>query len=258
MRYYDTHAHFEGSSADSAAELARAKAAGVERVLAVGGSETLNAGALEAAALQGDAGRAALGFDRDQIAKGTPEALCAALRKVIQEKRSVAAVGEIGLDYHYGAAETRDAQRKLFSAELRLASELSLPVCIHTREADADTLRILDETPWDGMGLRGVIHSFTGGPEFAQELLDRRFAISFSGIATFRNADALRAVAARIPEERLMIETDSPFLAPVPLRGKPNEPANVALVAACLAKVRGVPLERIAECTWCNAGAMFV
>lgn len=255
MRYFDTHAHFEGTPAETAAVLSRASAAGVTRVLAMGGSEALNASALATAAAFPAQASAAIGFDRDQTAAGTPEELCGRIREAVT-KGKISAIGEIGLDYHY-SPETRKAQCALFAAQLKLAAEFGLPVSIHTREADADTLRLLDETPWDGTYFRGAIHCFTGGLEFAQELLDRRFAISFSGIVTFRNADALRAVAARIPEERLLIETDSPYLTPVPLRGQPNEPANVALVAACLAETRGAAPEHIAECTWCNADLIF-
>ena len=128
---------------------------------------------------------------------------------------------------------------------------------IHTREADEATLRVLDEIPWHGEGLRGVIHCFTGNKEFAGELLDRQLAISFSGIVTFRNADMLRESAAFVPDDRLLIETDSPYLAPVPMRGKQNEPAFVKHVAECLADVRGVELKHIAEVTTRNAEEMF-
>jgi TatD DNase family protein len=221
----------------------------------MGGSEGLNASALAAASAFPAQASAAVGYDRDQTAAGTPEALCDKLR-AWAEKSKITAIGEIGLDYHY-SPETRKAQCALFAAQLKLASELDLPVSIHTREAETDTLRILDETPWDGTGFRGAIHCFTGSIEFAQELLDRRFAISFSGIVTFRNADALRAVVVEIPEERLLVETDSPYLTPVPLRGQPNEPANVALVVACLAEARGDTPEHIAESTWCNADFIF-
>ncbi|MDD4102977.1 MAG: TatD family hydrolase, partial [Kiritimatiellae bacterium] len=119
------------------------------------------------------------------------------------------------------------------------------------------TLRMLDETPWRGEGLRGVVHCFTGDKQFAAKLLDRALAISFSGIVTFRNADMLRESAAHVPEGRLLIETDTPFLAPVPVRGQRNEPAFVAHVAACLAEVRGVAVDRIASVTRENAERLF-
>jgi TatD DNase family protein len=116
---------------------------------------------------------------------------------------------------------------------------------------------VLDETPWRGKGLRGVVHCFTGNKEIARQLLDRQLAISFSGIVTFRNADMLRESAAMVPDERLLIETDAPFLAPVPMRGQRNEPAFVAHVAECLATVRATTPERVAEITRQNARAMF-
>jgi TatD DNase family protein len=128
---------------------------------------------------------------------------------------------------------------------------------IHTREADEATLRVLDETPWHGQGLRGVVHCFTGDKHFASQLLDRQLAISFSGIVTFRNADMLRESAAFVPDDRLLIETDSPFLAPVPQRGKCNEPAFVCHVASCLATVRKTDEATIASLTFRNAERLF-
>ncbi len=253
--FYDTHAHFEGTPAETVAVMERALAAGVERIVAVGGSAGLNAGALAAAEAYPEHVRLALGFDRDQAMAATPEVFVETLRHLAEE-HAFAAVGETGLDFHYHP-ETAEAQGALFAAQLRLADEWGLPVVIHTREADGATLRVLDETPWRGQGLRGVVHCFTGNQEFAAQLLDRQLAISFSGIVTFRNADLLRASAAMVPDERLLIETDTPFLAPVPLRGQRNEPAFVAHVAACLATVRGTTPERIAEITRLNARRMF-
>jgi TatD DNase family protein len=253
--YYDTHAHFEGTPLETAAVLERAFAAGVTRLVAVGGSAGLNAGALAAAKAYPDNVRLALGFDRDQATSAEPEVFVETLRQ-LAEAHPLAAVGETGLDFHYHP-ETAESQCALFAAQLRLADEWRLPVIIHTREADEATLRVLDETPWRGDGLRGVVHCFTGNKAFASQLLERQLAISFSGIVTFRNADMLRESAAMVPDERLLIETDTPFLAPVPQRGQRNEPAFVAHVAACLAAVRGTTAERIAEITRENARQMF-
>ncbi|MDR2849418.1 MAG: TatD family hydrolase [Verrucomicrobiota bacterium] len=253
--YYDTHAHFEGGAVETAAVMARALAAGVARMVAVGGSAALNAGALAAAQAYPENVRLALGFDRDQTEGGAPEVWVETLRQ-LAGAWPLAAVGETGLDFHY-RPETAGAQRALFTAQLRLADEWRLPVIIHTREADEATLAALDETPWRGEGLRGVVHCFTGGPAFAARLLDRRLAVSFSGIATFRNAGLVRESAAMVPDDRLLIETDSPFLAPVPKRGQRNEPAFVAHVAACLAQVRGTTEARIAELTRENARRVF-
>lgn len=255
VKLYDTHVHFSGSAVEIAAMMERAVVAGVGRMVAVGASAELNSGALAAAAAYPARVRLALGFDRDQAAKATPEVYVDALRQLAAE-HTLAAVGETGLDFHY-RPESADVQCALFAAQLRLADEWRLPVIIHTREADEATLRVLDETPWRGQGVRGVIHCFTGEKKFAAELLDRAMAVSFSGIVTFRNADMLRESAAYVPEERLLIETDTPFLAPVPMRGQRNEPAFVAHVAECLATVRGVTAERIAEMTRANAERIF-
>ena len=255
--YFDTHAHFYGTTpvAEIAAIMGRAMSAGVERMIAVGGSADLNSGAIAAATAFPAQARLALGFDRDQTAEAPPDTLVETLRLLAQSQR-LCAVGETGLDFHY-RPETADAQCALFAAQLCLADEWNLPVIIHTREAEEATLRMLDETPWRGDGLRGVIHCFTGDKAFAAQLLDRHFMISFSGIVTFRNADMLRESAAFVPDDKLLIETDSPFLAPVPLRGKRNEPAFVTHVADCLARVRNTTAEQIAALTWQNAERLY-
>ena len=252
---YDTHAHFSLNPGESAAVMQRALEAGVTRLVAVGGSQDLNAGALAVAEACCDNVRLALGFDRSQ-AQGTDVAALIETLRRLHALTPVAAVGETGLDFHY-EAESAEAQCELFAAQLRLADEWGKPAIIHTREADEATLRVLDQTPWSGNGLRGVIHCFTGHKEFARELLDRNLAISFSGIVTFKSADMLRESAAYVPDERLMIETDSPFLAPVPMRGKRNEPAFVKIVAESLAEVRGSTLAQISRVTTRNALAMF-
>jgi TatD DNase family protein len=255
MRFFDTHAHFGLNPGANAVIMQRALEAGVERLVAVGGSADLNAAAMAVAEVFPERAGVALGFDRSQAADATADEYVVTLRE-LNEKAPVAAVGETGLDFHY-EADTADAQCELFAAQLRVADEWRKPVIIHTREADEATLRVLDEIPWHGAGLRGVIHCFTGTRDFARELLDRQLAISFSGIVSFRNADMLRESAAFVPDERLLIETDSPYLAPVPMRGKQNEPAFVRHVAECLAEVRGVDLKHIAEVTTRNALAMF-
>ncbi|HOE60130.1 MAG TPA: TatD family hydrolase [Kiritimatiellia bacterium] len=253
--YYDTHAHFTLTAAETVAVLSRAREAGVSRVVAVGGNAKLNAGALAAAQAFPDAIRLALGFDRDQATEAEPEVFVETLRQ-LAETYPFAAVGETGLDFHFHP-ETAEAQCALFAAQLRLADVWKRPVIVHTREADDATLRVLDETPWHGQGLRGVIHCFTGDTRFAAQLLDRQMALSFSGIVTFRQAESVRASAAFVPDDRLLIETDSPYLAPVPMRGQRNEPAYVTHVAACLAAVRKTRPERVAEITTRNARALF-
>jgi len=256
MRLYDTHCHFESSDvSEIAAIVARAKAAGVENLMAVGGSGNLNLSARLAAGLRTEVGGlrseaalpevvCALGYDRDQI----ENADIAALRPQLEAAgSSLRAIGEIGLDYHY-ASETREAQLGLFGEQLELARAKDLPVVIHTREADDDTVALLKEIP-----SRGIIHCYTGTPEYAKCFLDLGFSISFSGIVTFRAADNVRASAQVVPDDRILIETDSPFLAPVPKRGQPNEPAFIRHTCAFLADFRKMAVEDFAELTYTNA-----
>lgn len=244
---FDTHAHFEGTPDETRAALERAFAAGVTRVMAVGGSEGLNRGvriargAAQESAVDMPEVFAAIGWDRDQCGRGDLPAL---------DCSEADAVGEIGLDYHY-SPETRKAQAELMARQLELARGLGLPVVIHTRDADDDTLGLLREIP-----SRGIIHCFTGSPGFCRDLLDLGFYISISGIVTFRAADNVRESALVVPEDRLLVETDSPFLAPVPRRGGANEPAYVVHTARFLAGLRGVPYERLVESTTANALAV--
>ena len=249
MEFYDTHAHF-GDADDVEAIYARAAAAGVTRILAVGGGEALNRNALRTA------GRVALGWDRDQLDRVAEQ--MGVLPGLLDAHRDrVAAIGEIGLDCHY-EPQTLRAQCALFAAQLALADEKGLPVVIHTREADDATRGVLDEVPWrHGDRLRGVIHSYTGGPKFAGQMLDRGFMVSFSGIATFKSAEEVRASARYVPDDRILVETDSPYLAPVPLRGRPCEPAFVVHTAARLAQARGMDLEVFAARTTANALQLF-
>ena len=229
---FDTHAHFERSAGQVPVDLLvdRAKVAGVTRIMAVGGSESLNAGT------EGFKFRA-IGWDRDQAGKNLPEL----------DYTGITAVGEIGLDYHY-SRETKDAQVELFARQLDIARVFDLPVVIHTREADDDTLGILREIP-----SKGIIHCFTGSPSFCRALLDLGFYISISGIVTFRAAENVRESARIVPDDRILIETDSPFLAPVPMRGNPNEPAFLVHTARFLAELRGTPFEDFAALTTRNA-----
>ena len=266
MRLFDTHCHFETADADEiAAVLSRAMAAGVEKVMAVGGSPALNSAAIMAAELSkgrgmGEEGRSgekegrseafpvvacAIGLDRDQVGKAGVDA-SSALNSQLSDL-NFKAVGEIGLDYHY-SPETRDAQRRLFAGQLEEARRRGLPVVIHTREAAADTIALLREIP-----SRGIIHCFTGSPDEAKAYLDLGFYVSISGIVTFRAADNVRESALVVPDDRILIETDSPFLAPVPLRGRRNEPAFIRHTCEFLARLRGVPAEEFAELTFANA-----
>jgi TatD DNase family protein len=258
--YIDTHMHLEPGD-DVAGLMERAASAGVPRMVAVGGSESMNAAALAAAAGHADVFSAAVAFDR-HVAEiggaGDVPGLVEAVRRQL-DAPGVVAVGEIGLDYHYNP-ETAAEQKTLFAAQLDLARERGLPVIIHSREAEADMLAMLraHRAAWRHAYDRlGVLHCFTGNADMAAELVGLGLFISFSGILTFRNADSLREAAAVVPEEWLLIETDTPYLAPIPHRGKSNEPAYLPEVARCLAEVRGVSREHIADITTANARRLF-
>ncbi len=166
----------------------------------------------------------------------------------------IIAIGETGLDYFYNKGDL-EWQRERFRVHIRAAIATGKPLIIHTREAEADTLAIMREEGADKIG--GVMHCFTGSLAMAQQCLDLGFYISFSGIVTFRNADELREVAKMVPEDRILIETDAPYLTPVPQRGKPNHPALVKHVAEHIAEQRGVTFEQISEATSANFQRLF-
>ena len=166
----------------------------------------------------------------------------------------VVAIGETGLDYYYHQGDPAWQQER-FRAHVRVANQLDKPVIVHTRDAGDDTLAILREE--NATNCSGVIHCFTETQEFADQALDLGFMISFSGIVTFNNADRLRAVARSVPDDRILIETDAPYLAPVPHRGKQNQPAYVRQVAELLAEVRGTSIEHLAEVSRDNFYRLF-
>lgn len=167
----------------------------------------------------------------------------------------VIAWGEIGLDYHYDNSP-RGVQRQAFRKQLQLARERRLPAVIHTREAEADTLSILRDE-WLGSGLPGVIHCFTGTRAFAEAAIELSFYISFSGVITFKKADDLRDTAKALPVEKILIETDSPFLTPVPFRGRRNEPVYVVEVARAIGELRGLSTDETGRITSDNFKRIF-
>ena len=248
MRLYDTHCHFERADpTEIALILERAKAVGVEKLMAVGGSSSLNESAALAVEVAAESVVApqvvcAVGLDRDQVGK-----TCAPQTPSLKPQTSLRAWGEIGLDYHC-SPETREQQLALFAEQLEEARRRDLPVVIHTREADDDTVALLREIP-----SRGIIHCYTGTVEFAKRFLDLGFYISISGIVTFKPAENVREVARILPDDRFLIETDSPFLAPVPMRGNPNEPAFIRHTCEFLANLRGVSADAFADLTFANA-----
>ena len=183
-----------------------------------------------------------------------PPAAAERTRAVIESEPLSRAVGEIGLDYHYDLSP-RDVQQQVFREQIQLARRLRLPIVIHTREAEADTFRILEEENARDVG--GVFHCFTGDREMATRCLDIGFYLSLAGIVTFPRALELKEVAKMVPIDRLLVETDSPYLAPVPHRGKRNEPAYVARVAEVIAELRGSTMEEIDRATQANHQRLF-
>lgn len=256
----DTHAHFREAmtTGDIAGVMERARFAGVGCIMAVGCEPDTNTAALRLAAAYPDRVKAAVAYDRSLAGS---DAKVDDIRTLIQSAPAgqVTAIGEIGLDFYY-EPETAESQQGLMDAQLALARELGLPVIVHSRQADAETLFLLaaHAKAWPGDPDRiGVLHCFTGEEAFARHLMDLGFMISFSGIVTFRNAGSLRLVAKGIPADRLLIETDSPYLTPVPHRGKPNEPCYLPAVASILAGERGVTVTEIASITSSNALRLF-
>jgi TatD DNase family protein len=255
----DSHCHLadETFARELPQVIARARAAGVERALVIleAGKGEESAQALRVAADWPDV-RFAVGVHPHGAHEyaDAPSRAAHVVRGQIAETPSVRAVGEIGLDYHYDFSP-RDIQQQVFRVQVELALEQDLPVVIHTREADDDTMAILRQT---GQGkLRGVLHCFTGGPALAEAGLALGFYISLAGIVTFPKSTILRETARLVPLDRLLVETDSPFLAPVPHRGKRNEPAFVSHTIAALAELYGRPIPELAEITTANFHTLF-
>tara|TARA_B100000929_G_scaffold262507_2_gene227888 strand:- start:3244 stop:4074 length:831 start_codon:yes stop_codon:yes gene_type:complete len=271
----DSHAHLaeEAYDEDRAEVLTRASEAGIDSVIVIGYDAPSCYRAIEVVQEFG----VGKGQERDSVTETqrrgaskshgvqlfatagvaphhvleTNENDLASVRDMLSEE-VVVAVGEIGLDYHYDMPP--DKQRELFAHQLEWAVEFQLPVVIHSREAEDDVLSSLREKKCS----RGVIHCFTEGPNMARGAVKLGFYVSFAGILTFKNAHELRAIAAEVPLERILIETDSPFLAPVPYRGKRNEPAFVVEVARTIAELHGISLEEVARITSQNTRRLFL
>lgn len=248
----DTHAHLhlDAFVGDRAAVLERAAAAGVARIVEIGYDLASSRAALDLATRHPSI-FAVIGVQPNHV-HTAPRDWLAQVYALAHEQR-VAAIGEIGLDYYWNAAPPAQ-QEEFFRAQLELARELDLPVVIHSRDAHADTLRILRDA---ARGQPGVMHSFSGDWEYAAACLEVGFYLSFSGPLTFKKATDLHEVARRAPLDRLLIETDCPFLSPHPHRGQRNEPAYVRLVAEQLAALRGLSLNEVAAATWDNAARLF-
>lgn len=249
---FDTHAHLAhaGFAADRSEVVDRAHAAGVAFILDVG----WDLASSEAAAAGADPERglyAAVGIHPHHAAEAVPGQLDRLAE--LARRPGVVALGEIGLDYHYDFSP-RDDQRRLFKAQLELAEELGLPVLVHDREAHADTLEALRrEAERRGRPLQGVMHCYSGSREMAADFLDLGLLLGIGGPLTFTNARRVGEVAAAVPLETLVLETDCPYLAPVPYRGRRNEPAYVARVAEALAGARRLDYAEVARATTANA-----
>jgi TatD DNase family protein len=255
----DSHCHLADDAfvKDLEEVIGRARAAGLTHALCILAAEnTVEAERARALAAIWPALRFGIGVHPHQAGQfeGREADVLAMVRGVVASIPEARAIGEIGLDYHYDFAP-KPVQHEVFRAQIRLARELDLPIIIHTREAEDDTLAILrDET---GGTVRGVMHCFTGSRKLADEALALGMHISFAGIVTFPKGANVREVAAEIPADRLLCETDSPYLAPTPNRGKRNEPAWVVRVAEDLAALRQVPLEDLRRQTSTNFAALF-
>lgn len=255
MMLIDSHCHLDRldltaheGSLDKALDAARAR--GVGKFLCIG-VDAANAPVVKGLAEQYGDVWCSVGIHPLDLSRNDPAGLDWLLTEVNHPR--VVAIGETGLDYHY-EPESAPLQQESFRYHLEAARQTGKPVIIHTREARADTLALLREADLPNTG---VLHCFTEDWDMARAALDMGYYISLSGIVTFRNADALRDVARRIPADRLLVETDSPYLAPVPHRGKSNEPQFVCEVAAALAEVRGESLQQLWENTTANFHRLF-
>ena len=246
MELIDSHAHLDGEKFedDRAAVVERALAVGVVKIITMGDSLESSARSV-ALAKEFEPVYAAVGIHPEEaqpMTTATDDQLAA---WAAQEK--VVAIGEIGLDYYWEKDEEKRAlQRAIFVRQLDLARQLRLPVCIHDREAHGDMMKILKA---EGRGLRGVLHCYSGSWEMAAELLKGDWYFGIDGPLTYKNAAKLPEIVQRLPAERILVETDSPYLSPMPFRGKRNEPAHVLYVAKKAAELRGESLEAFARAT---------
>ena len=240
-------ARFDADDAD--AQVRRARAAGVEWMVCVGTGLDTSLQAIELAATHPDV-YATVGLHPHDASRLDDE--WAGLVAAADAERCVA-IGEVGFDLYYEHSSAEE-QEIAFRRHVGLAKTVDRPLMIHSRDAWEQTFRVLDD---EGVPPRTIFHCFTGGPDEARAALDRDCYLSFSGIVSFKSADDVRAAAALAPADRVLVETDSPYLAPVPHRGKPNEPAFVSLVGAALAAARGVDVDEIAEVTRANAARVF-
>ena len=249
--FIDTHCHLDKLDSTPEEAIIEAKQVGVQRMVTVSVDEP-SLDFVSSMVQQFPEVYGSVGFHPHDAAELT-EDLEQKIRKLALEEKKLIAIGETGLDYHY-MYSSAEVQQQVFSKQLQLAVELNLPVIMHSREAETDTLNILQEIPVPPLG---VAHSFTSSFEMAKTLIEMGWYIGINGIVTFKNAEDLREVVSWLPLDRLLLETDSPFLAPTPFRGKPNKPAHIPAIATFIAELRGISLEQLSEQTSANAQRLF-
>lgn len=256
--FVDSHAHIDGPEYDEDRYeiIERARDAGVLRILNVGTGDP-HSGSLEravAVAEKYEGLYAAVGV-HPHDAKLFDDDAAQRVRNLVNRNPDVIALGEIGLDYHYDHSP-RDIQREVFIKQLRMAREERVPVIIHSRAADDETVEVL-KSEWSDVDARGIMHCFGGTPQMAESVMALGFFVSFAGNVTFKKAENLREAARHVPLDRLLIETDCPYLTPEPFRGRRNEPARVVEVARCLANLHGITINELAQVTTQNFNRLF-
>ena len=253
MKLIDTHAHldFPKFDKDRTEVINRAIDSGIEKIVNIGSDMTSSRNSVELSRRY-DEIYSVIGIhphNADSFDLNVSKKL-----KKLSKNGKVVAIGEIGLDFHYDNSP-REKQKQAFRAQLRLAKSLDLPVVIHTRDADKETLEILKEEDVSEIG--GIMHCFASDKKMAEEILDLGFYIAFGGLITFNNLDDLREIVSKVPLDKLLVETDAPYLTPEPYRGKRNEPLHVKYVAERIAEIKNVDLEKVAKKTTANAKKVY-
>ncbi len=253
--YFDSHAHYDDRQFDPDRDelLLSLSESGVDYVINCA-SDLASAEKVLDLVRRYDFVYGAVGIHPEAVGGLDPEAVTS-LYGYIEESSKIVAVGEIGLDYHYEDNPERDVQQEWFIEQIELAKELELPVIVHSRDAAADTYEILRD--YDAEQVGGVLHSYSGAPEMAQKYIDMGFYLGIGGMITFANAKKVAATVEKMPLERLLIETDCPYLAPVPMRGKRNDSGNLRYIAERIAQIKGVTPEEVARVTTENAKRLF-
>ena len=249
--FIDTHCHLDKLESNPEETVEEAKQEGVKTMVTISVDEE-SFDFVSKAVKQFKDVYGTVGIHPHDASEFSPK-LGKSIQKMASEQDKLIAIGETGLDYHYMNSSSED-QQFAFRKQLQIAVEVNLPVVLHSREAEADTINILKEIPVPALG---VAHSFTSSLMMAKTLLDMGWYLGINGIVTFKNAEDLREIVRWIPMDRLLLETDSPFLAPIPFRGKPNKPAHIPIIASFVAELRNITIEHLAEKTSENAQRLF-